>query len=73
MFQVLEKTPTKDPVVHKLRLSNAFSTIAVIEHKVIAVITSLTSELLKVIAIPTISTKEDLSIAPEPLKNVSHV
>ena len=60
-------------MVHKLRLSNAFSTIAVIEHKVIAVITSLTPELLKVIAIPTISTKEDLSIAPEPLKNVSHV
>lgn len=70
MFQVLEKTPTKllDPVLQELRLSSAFSTIAVIEHEIIAVVTSITPELLTVIAVPTISTKGDLPIAPEPSK-----
>ena len=72
MFQVLEKMPTKlpDPVFQELRLSSAFSTIAVIEHEIIAVVTSITPELLMVIAIPTISTKGDLPIMSEPLIRV---
>jgi hypothetical protein len=49
-----------DPTeLEELRLSNAFSTIAVIEHEIVAVVTRRTPQVLEVVACSTTSAKEE--------------
>jgi hypothetical protein len=66
-FQVLYTEPTlpsKDRL--ELRLSNAFSTVAVIEHEVIAVVTKPTHESLQVTACTQTSINQGPLITPLP-------
>jgi hypothetical protein len=66
-FQVLYTEPTlssKDRL--ELRLSNAFSTVAVIEHEVIAVVTKPTRESLQVTACTQTSINQGPLITPLP-------
>jgi len=74
-FQV-SRLEAKLPQPHQrleLRLSNAFSTVAVIEHEVVAVVTKRAEESLQVIACTQTSINQGLLTTPLPPRPLSQV
>ncbi len=57
----------------ELRLSNAFATIAVVEHEIVAVVTKRTRESLKVIACPQTPINDGPPITPLPSAFLSQI
>ncbi|KAF8804889.1 hypothetical protein BYT27DRAFT_7213579 [Phlegmacium glaucopus] len=57
----------------ELKLSNAFSTLAVIEHEVVAIVTKRTAVTLKIVASTQTSTNEEPLVIPSPSGFVSQV
>ncbi|KAF8953369.1 hypothetical protein BDZ97DRAFT_1929731 [Flammula alnicola] len=73
-FQVLLSEVKLLPDEHlELKLSNTFSTVAVIEHEVVAVVTKHTHEMLKVIACTQTSINEEPLVTPLPSGLMSQV
>jgi len=68
VFQVSQPEPKLQRQERlELKISNAFSTLAVIEHEVVAVVTKRTPEVLNIIACTQTSISEDPFIAPSHL------